>query len=101
MIDNMTLSTSEHMEQFYDAARWFVANQNITSGGWPNPVRRKVAPGMAVLEPGWYICYNIFKVSRIICQSQIPIGNYLGSKISVFRCFENTKATMISEQSKF
>jgi len=54
MIDNMTLSTSEHMEQFYDAARWFVANQNITSGGWPNPVRRKVASGMAILEPGWY-----------------------------------------------
>ncbi|XP_015598441.1 D-glucuronyl C5-epimerase B isoform X2 [Cephus cinctus] len=54
MIDNVTLSTSEHMEQFYDAARWFVANQNITSGGWPNPVRRKVASGMATLEPGWY-----------------------------------------------
>lgn len=62
MIDNMTLSTSEHMEQFYDAARWFVANQNITSGGWPNPVRRKVAPGMAILEPGWYrydICVHV------------------------------------------
>ncbi|XP_076762423.1 D-glucuronyl C5-epimerase isoform X3 [Xylocopa sonorina] len=54
MIDNITLSTSEHMEQFYDAARWFVANQNISSGGWANPVRRKVAPGMATLEPGWY-----------------------------------------------
>ncbi|XP_058806182.1 D-glucuronyl C5-epimerase [Phymastichus coffea] len=54
MIDNLTLSTSEHMEQFYDAARWFVANQNVTSGGWSNPVRRKVANGMAVLEPGWY-----------------------------------------------
>lgn len=52
-IDNLTLSTSEHMEQFYDAARWFVANQNISSGGWPNPVRRKVASGMAILEPGW------------------------------------------------
>ncbi|XP_035738602.1 D-glucuronyl C5-epimerase B-like isoform X1 [Vespa mandarinia] len=54
MIDNITLSTSEHMEQFYDAAKWFVANQNITSGGWPNPVRRKVSNGMATLEPGWY-----------------------------------------------
>lgn len=54
MIDNITLSTSEHMEQFYDAARWFVANQNISSGGWPNPVRRKVSNGMAILEPGWY-----------------------------------------------
>lgn len=55
MIDNVTLSTSEHMEQFYDAARWFVGNQNISSGGWANPVRRKVAPGMATLEPGWYV----------------------------------------------
>ncbi|XP_066584314.1 D-glucuronyl C5-epimerase B isoform X2 [Prorops nasuta] len=54
MIDNMTLSTSEHMEQFYDAARWLVANQNVTSGGWANPVRRKLAAGMAILEPGWY-----------------------------------------------
>ncbi|XP_012275001.1 D-glucuronyl C5-epimerase [Orussus abietinus] len=54
MIDNVTLSTSEHMEQFYDSARWFVANQNTTSGGWPNQVRRKVASRMATLEPGWY-----------------------------------------------
>ena len=53
MIDNMTLSSSEHMEQFYDAARWFVANQNVTSGGWSNPVKRKVANGMTILEPGW------------------------------------------------
>jgi len=69
MIDNITLSTSEHMEQFYDAARWFVANQNITSGGWPNPVRRKVAPGMAVLEPGWYTHCNIFTNQLLIANS--------------------------------
>lgn len=69
MIDNMTLSTSEHMEQFYDSAKWFVSNQNITSGGWPNPVKRKLAVGMAVLEPGWYIfiiflfiVYNTFQI---------------------------------------
>jgi len=65
MIDNMTLSTSEHMEQFYDAARWFVTNQNVTSGGWPNPVRRKVASGMAILEPGWYPSWHIFTYIRI------------------------------------
>lgn len=53
MVDNITLSNSEHMEQFYNAAQWLVSNQNTTSGGWPNPVRRKVAMGMAVLEPGW------------------------------------------------
>lgn len=54
MIDNVTFSTSEHMEQFYDTARWLVTNQNITSGGWSNPVKRKVAVGMSILEPGWY-----------------------------------------------
>lgn len=62
MIDNITLSTSEHMEQFYDAAKWFVVNQNISSGGWANPVRRKVASGMATLEPGWYFNFYLTKL---------------------------------------
>lgn len=53
-LDNLTLSTSEHLSQFYDAALWLVQHQDASTGGWPNPVRRRVAPGMADLEPGWY-----------------------------------------------
>lgn len=53
-IDNVTLSTSEHILQFYDAAEWFVKNQDPVTGGWPNPVKRKLATGFQVLEPGWY-----------------------------------------------
>lgn len=53
-IDNITFSSSEHMSHFYDAADWFVRHQNPTTGGWANPVRRKVAVGFEDLEPGWY-----------------------------------------------
>ncbi|EZA59450.1 hypothetical protein DMN91_010920 [Ooceraea biroi] len=89
MIDNMTLSTSEHMEQFYDAARWFVANQNITSGGWPNPVRRKVAPGMAVLEPGWYSSMGQGHAISVLARAYYHSGEakYLQAAIRSLRPF--------------
>jgi heparosan-N-sulfate-glucuronate 5-epimerase len=54
LLDNMTLSTNEHLAQFYQAADWFVAHQD-TKGGWPIPVRRKFGPDFyPVLESGWY-----------------------------------------------
>ncbi|XP_046389558.1 D-glucuronyl C5-epimerase B [Ischnura elegans] len=53
-LDNLTLSSSEHMAQFYDAARWFVSRQDI-GGGWPVPVRRRGATAKAAdLVPDWY-----------------------------------------------
>lgn len=51
--DNLTLSTSEHIQHFYDAAEWFVTNQNQSTGGWPIPVKRKLAPGFEDLPRGW------------------------------------------------
>ncbi|ALC42166.1 Hsepi [Drosophila busckii] len=50
--DNLTLSTSNHLAHFYDAAEWFVHNQDHKSGGWTNPVRRSLN-GFAELRPGW------------------------------------------------
>ncbi|CAG7726961.1 unnamed protein product [Allacma fusca] len=53
-IDNMTLSTNEHLAQFFQAADWFVKTQD-ERGGWPIPVRRKFASDFyPVLESGWY-----------------------------------------------
>lgn len=51
-IDNFTLSTSEHIQQFYDAAEWFVRHQDQETGGWAIPVKRKLAPGFHDLQPG-------------------------------------------------
>nr|XP_017010022.2 D-glucuronyl C5-epimerase B [Drosophila takahashii] len=50
--DNITLSTSEHLAHFYDAAEWFIHNQDRKTGGWTNPVRRSLN-GFAELRPGW------------------------------------------------
>lgn len=51
--DNLTLSSSEHIQQFYDAAEWFIKNQNQSTGGWSIPVRRKLSSGFEDLQPGW------------------------------------------------
>lgn len=51
--DNITFSTSEHIAQFYDAAEWFVRHQDAKTGGWPNPVKRKLSE-FAELKAGWY-----------------------------------------------
>ncbi|XP_011494920.1 PREDICTED: D-glucuronyl C5-epimerase [Ceratosolen solmsi marchali] len=89
MIDNITLATSEHMEQFYDAARWFVANQNITSGGWSNPVKRKVANGMAILEPGWYSSMGQGHAISVLSRAYYHSGDekYLQTAVRALRPF--------------
>lgn len=51
--DNITFATTEHIAQFYDAAEWFVRNQNAKTGGWPNPVKRKLSE-FTELKTGWY-----------------------------------------------
>ncbi|KAK7604058.1 hypothetical protein V9T40_004331 [Parthenolecanium corni] len=51
-VDNLTSMSSDHMTHFQFAVDWFVNNQD-PSGGWPNPVQRKMA-GSLVLKAGWY-----------------------------------------------
>lgn len=51
-VDNFTSMSSDHMTHFQFAVDWFVDNQDA-SGGWPNPVQRKMA-GSLVLRAGWY-----------------------------------------------
>lgn len=53
-MDNLTLSSSEHLSHFYDSAEWFVNHQDPNTGGWTNAVTRRLAAGMAELQPGWY-----------------------------------------------
>ncbi|KAL7051549.1 hypothetical protein ACKWTF_004500 [Chironomus riparius] len=51
--DNLTLSTSEHIQHFYDAADWFLRHQNQSTGGFAIPVRRRLASGFEDLQKGW------------------------------------------------
>lgn len=52
-LDNLTLSSSEHLSHFYDSAEWFVNHQDPNTGGWTIGVTRRLAAGMAELQPGW------------------------------------------------
>ncbi|CAK8692518.1 unnamed protein product [Clavelina lepadiformis] len=51
-IDNITVSTSQHMSQFQAASDWIVKNQDPESGGWKNDIER-VLPGYDPIPPGW------------------------------------------------
>ncbi|KAL1138097.1 hypothetical protein AAG570_009792 [Ranatra chinensis] len=52
-LDNLTLSSSQHLPQFFAAARWFVKHQDPDTGGWPISVKRRGTQGMKDLQPGW------------------------------------------------
>ncbi|XP_002131978.2 D-glucuronyl C5-epimerase [Ciona intestinalis] len=51
-IDNVTLSTSEHLTQFFDASQWMYLNQDKETGGWKNYVERKLE-GFETIPSGW------------------------------------------------
>nr|CAD7444162.1 unnamed protein product [Timema bartmani] len=89
-LDNLTLSSSEHLAQFYDAARWFVRHQDPSTGGWPNPVKRRVAPGMADLEPGWYSAMGQGHAISVLARAYHHSGGdpqYLRSAVAALRPF--------------
>ncbi|XP_065222760.1 D-glucuronyl C5-epimerase [Planococcus citri] len=52
-VDNVTLASNNHMTQFYLTVNWLLKHQDETTGGWVNPVTRKMA-GSLLLKPGWY-----------------------------------------------
>nr|CAD7196457.1 unnamed protein product [Timema douglasi] len=94
-LDNLTLSSSEHLAQFYDAARWFVRHQDPSTGGWPNPVKRRVAPGMADLEPGWYSAMGQGHAISVLARAYHHSGGdpqYLRAAVAALRPFRVTSA---------
>lgn len=53
-MDNVSVSSSEHMAMFFAAAEWLRGSQSAHDGGWAIPVRRRMAQGVAELKPGWH-----------------------------------------------
>jgi heparosan-N-sulfate-glucuronate 5-epimerase len=93
--DNLTLSTSEHIQHFYDAAEWFVRHQNQSTGGWAIPVKRKLAPGFDDLPRGWLSAmgqgHGISLLSRAFYHSG---GNkkYLKAAVNALKPFKTASA---------
>lgn len=90
--DNLTLATSEHIAHFYDAAEWLVRHQNATTGGWPNPVRRKLGSGFAELPSGWYSAmgqgHAISLLARAHVHSKGEDPRYLNAATAGLRPFQ-------------
>lgn len=53
LLDNVTLSSSAHEENFKRASDFLVDSQDA-AGGWPVKVTRRLSNGELVLAPGWY-----------------------------------------------
>lgn len=89
--DNLTLSTSEHIQHFYDAAEWFVRHQNQSTGGFAIPVRRRLASGFEDLNRGWLSAmaqgHSISLLSRAFYHSG---GNrkYLKAAVNALKPFK-------------
>lgn len=90
MFDNLTLSTSDHMAHFYDAAEWLVKNQNKTSGGWPIPVKRKLGSGFMELASGWYSAMAQGHAISLLARAYHARGSrkYLKAAVNALKLFK-------------
>ncbi|XP_075237680.1 D-glucuronyl C5-epimerase isoform X2 [Lycorma delicatula] len=89
-LDNLTLSSSEHLAHFYAAAQWFVANQDVDTGGWANSVKRRGAPGMHDLLPGWYSAMGQGHGMSVLARAYYHSGGdqqYLETAVRALRPF--------------
>lgn len=89
-LDNLTLATSRHLDQFYAAANWLVRHQDPGTGGWLNIVRRRWGPpGMKDLLPGWLSAmgqgHGMSVLARAYHTSRDPI--YLKAGLEALRPF--------------
>ncbi|XP_046376711.1 D-glucuronyl C5-epimerase-like [Haliotis rufescens] len=88
-LDNLTLSSSAHLEHFYDAANWLVSHQN-DRGGWPIAVRRKLIPNLLELPPGWYSAMAQGQAMSLLVRAywKTKAQKYLIAAIDAMKLFE-------------
>ncbi|KAI5711010.1 hypothetical protein M8J76_012821 [Diaphorina citri] len=90
-IDNLTLSTSDHMAQFYATAEWLVNHQDPKTGGWPNPVRRRITAGIGDLKPGWYSAMGQGHAISVLSRAYYHSGGnvtYLNTALRALKVFK-------------
>ncbi|KAH3867688.1 D-glucuronyl C5-epimerase B-like [Dreissena polymorpha] len=92
-VDNVTISSSAHMDHFYDAANWFLNNQD-TRGGWPIGVQRKLIPDVMELAPGWYSAMAQGQAMSTLVRAYLKSNNsvYLHAAENALKIFEISSA---------
>ena len=75
-IDNLTMSSSAHLAQFYYAANWLVLNKD-SKGGWPNMITRKLAGGALSLDPGWYSAMAQGQAMSLLVRAYLRTNNQM------------------------
>lgn len=104
--DNITLSTYDHMAHFYDAAEWFIHNQDLKSGGWPNPVKRSLN-GFAELQAGWLSAMGQGHAISVLARAYYHSGGdkrYLKSAalgLKPFRVYSNEGGVLAQFMDKY
>ena len=88
-LDNLTLSSAIHMEQFYDAANWLVKHQD-SRGGWPIQVARKVVTGVLELPPGWYSAMGQGQAMSVLVRAYLDSKQerYIKAAVEALKLFE-------------
>jgi heparosan-N-sulfate-glucuronate 5-epimerase len=86
--DNLTISTTEHLSHFYDAAEWMLENQN-QDGGYPIPVKRKLGPGFDDLNKGWLSAMSQGHAISLLSRAYFHSGQtkYLTAAINALKPF--------------
>lgn len=88
-LSNVTLSSSAHLDHFYDAANWLVRHQD-DQGGWPIMVKRNLIPNILELQPGWYSAMAQGQAMSLLARAYLKSKNikYLQSALKGVRPFE-------------
>ncbi|ESO90470.1 hypothetical protein LOTGIDRAFT_123168 [Lottia gigantea] len=88
-LDNLTLSTTAHLDHFYNAANWLVLHQN-DRGGWPISVQRKLIPKVLELEPGWYSAMAQGQAMSLLVRAYLRSHNtkYIQAAVDAMKLFE-------------
>lgn len=88
-IDNVTLSSSSHLDQFYDAADWLVRHQD-SRGGWPIMVKRRLVPEVLDLAPGWYSAMAQGQAISLLIRAYLMTKNhkYLDAALDATKLYE-------------
>ncbi|GFO08136.1 D-glucuronyl c5-epimerase [Plakobranchus ocellatus] len=88
-LDNLTLSSDVHMDQFFASAKWLVKHQD-ERGGWPIMVTRRLVTGVLELPPGWYSAMGQGQAMSVLARAYTLTKDrtYLDTAVRALRLFE-------------